>query len=155
MSLWVSYEMTVVVGVAAIVTQEAHRVPFCNVLWMLLHERLDAVPKRWNGLHVLVQAQNKAVLLVVVFHEFEGVIMYVAEQLDAWFHAPVVVKLVHQRVSEEEAGLEPTHMPVADGVSIDDLTLCHVFPDFSCLVLIDEVRERPVLLGDLPIVCFS
>lgn len=42
-------------------------------------------------------------------------------------------------------------MPVAYGISIDDLSLSHILSDFPRLVLIDEVREGPVLGGYLAV----
>lgn len=48
--------MTMIVVLAVIVAQELHRVALRNVLGILLHEGLDAVPHGRNCLDVLVQA---------------------------------------------------------------------------------------------------
>lgn len=64
--------------------------------------------------------------------------MDVAEQLYTWFDAPVVLELVHERMSEEEAGLKAAHVSIADRVAINDLPLRHVLANFPCPVLVDE-----------------
>ena len=144
-----------VIAFTIIIAQKGHGVIVRDVLWMLLYEALDTIPKCWNRLHILVQTQDKAVLLLIVFHEPEGVVVDIAKKLYTWLHTPVVLELVHQRMSEEKARLKSTHVPVADGVAIDDLALRHVFTDLARLVLVDEGGERPVLLGDLSIVSLS
>lgn len=47
--------MATVVGIAAIVTEEPHGVVWSNVLWVVLHELLGAVPEGFDGLGILVQ----------------------------------------------------------------------------------------------------
>lgn len=108
---------------------------------MGFHEFFGTVPECGDRLHVLVQTQDKAVLLFVVLHEFERVVMDVTEQLDTWFYPPVVFELVHERVSEEKARLEATHMPIADRVAVDNLPLGHILTNFSCFVLVNERWE--------------
>ncbi len=133
--------MAVVVTFTIIVTQESHRVVLRNVLRVVLHEFLGAIQKCWDRLDVFVQAEDKAVLLLVVFHELEWIVVDVAEYLHAWLNTPVVLVVVHERVAKEEAGLETAHVPVADRVTVDDLPLRHVLTDFTGLVLVDERWE--------------
>ncbi len=147
--------MTVVVRGSAVVAQEAHRVAFGDVFGMRLGEVLHALPQRRDRLHVLVETQDEAVLLPVVAHVAEGVVVDVAEEIDARLHTPVPFELVHQRVAEKEAGFEAAHVSVADGVSVDDLPLRHVFPDRARLLLIDEVGEGPVFRRDLAVMGLS
>ena len=109
-----TYKMTVVVCLAIVITQETHRVISSDVLGVLLHERFRAVPQRWNRFDILVQAQHKAVLLLVILHVFEWIIVNVTKQLNARLNPPVVLELIHERMSEEEARLETAHMPIAD-----------------------------------------
>lgn len=146
-----AYHMTVIIGVSTIITQESHGVSFNDVLRVCLHELLGAVPKSWDSLDVFVQTQDETVLLFVIGHEFESIVVDIAEQLNAWLNTPVPLKLLHQRVLEEESRFESTHMAVADGVSIDDLALSHIFTDLAGFILVDVVWERPVLLGNLAI----
>lgn len=87
--------MAMVIGVAPIITQESHRVSFCDMLWVLLHISLYTIPKSRNCLHVLVQAEYEAVFLSMVAHEFEGIIVDVAVKLNARFHSPIPLILVH------------------------------------------------------------
>lgn len=150
-----TYEMAVVVGVATVVTQETHRVALDDVLGVILHELLRAVPEGGDGLDVFVEAEHEAVLLLILGHEAEGVVVDVAEELDARLDAPVPLVVHHQWLAEEEAGLEAAHVAVADGVAVDDLALGHVLADLLRLVLVDEIREGPVLLGDLAVVRLS
>lgn len=106
--------MALVVGVSVVVTEEFHRVVFVDVLGMLLDELLDTVPEGGNGLDVLVQADDKAVFLLVVSHELEGIVVNVAEQLDTRLDSPVPFVVHHQGLSEEEARFEPAHVTVTD-----------------------------------------
>ena len=106
--------MAVIVAFAIVVAQKRHGIVLCNVLWVLLYKTLDAIPQGWNGLDILVQAQDKAVLLLIVLHEPKRVVMDIAEQLHTWLNTPVVLELVHERMTEEETGLEAAHVPVAD-----------------------------------------
>jgi len=67
--------MAAIVCLAAIIADEGHRVISSDVFRVVPHEFLDAVPKSRDSLNVLVQAQDKAVLLVVLVHEAEGVVV--------------------------------------------------------------------------------
>lgn len=144
-----------VVVLAVVVAEEAHRVVLCNVLWVVLHEFLDTVPESRNGLDVFVETEHKAVLLALLLHQPEGVVMNVAEDLDAGLNTPVVIVVHHEGLAEKEARLESAHVTIADGVSVDDLALPHVLADLLGPLLINVRRERPVLLGDLAIMCCS
>ena len=143
--------MALVVGLAAIVTEERHGVALGNVLGVVLHELGDAIPKGGDGLEILVKAEHEAVLLVVLVHVTERIVVNVAVELDAGLNTPVVVVVHHERLTEEEAGLETTHVAVADAVTIDDLALLHVLANLLSLLLVDVRRERPVLGRDLSI----
>lgn len=147
--------MTLVVCFSAIVTQEAHRVAFGNVLGASGHELLDAIPERGNGIKILVQAEHKAVLFVVLLHVSERVKGNVAEELDAGLHTPVVLIVEHQWMAEEEARLIAAHVAVALRISVDDLAFLHVLTHFLGLVLIDPVGVRPMLFGDYSVVSCS
>lgn len=147
-----AYKVAFVVGLAAVVAEEAHGVALGNVLWVVLDKLLDAIPESGDGLDVLVQAKNEAVLLVVLVHEAEGVVVDVAEQLDAGLHTPVVVVVEHELLSEEETGLKSAHVAVADAVAIDDLFGSHVLAHLLGLLLVDVRRERPMLLGNQAVV---
>ena len=125
------------------------------MLRVVLDELLDAVPKSRDGLDIFVETEHEAVLLLILGHEAEGVVVDVAEELDARLDAPVPLVVHHQWLAEEEAGLEAAHVAVADGVAVDDLALGHVLADLLRLVLVDEIREGPVLLGDLAVVRLS
>ena len=81
--------------------------------------------------------------------------MNVAEEFDTRFDSPIILELIHQWVSEEEARLIPTHMSVADRVTVDDFPLRHIFTDFPGLFLIDPSGKRPMFVRNLSIVCLS
>ena len=147
--------MTVVVRLPAIVTQKSHRVAFGDMFWMRFRKVLHAIPQLRNRLRILVETQDETVFLPVVAHVPEGIVVDVAEEIDAWLHTPVPFKLIQQRVAEKEARLEAAHVSVADGVSVDDLPLRHLFPDLARLLLIDEVGEGPVFCRNLAIMSLS
>lgn len=146
-----TYEVAAVVGFASIVTEEAHGVVLGNMFRVVLDELLGAVPERGDCLLVLVQAKDKAVLLVAFLHDTERVIVDVAVKLDGGLDAPVVLVVHEQRLTEEESRLESAHVAVTDGVAVDDLALSHIFTDLACLFLVDPLGERPVLGSNLSI----
>lgn len=147
-----TYEMAAVVRLAAVVAEEAQRVVLGDVLGVVLDELLGALPERGDRVNVLVQAQHERVLLLVLGHEAEGVVVHVAEELDAGLDAPVVLVVEHERLVEEEARLEAAHVAVADGVAVDDFALLHVGAHALRLVLVDPLGEGPVLGGDEAVV---
>jgi hypothetical protein len=150
-NLEIGPEVAVVVGLAVIVADELEGVILGDVLGEGLGEVLGGVPEGGDSLDILVQTEGEAVLLLVLGHELEGVVVDVAVQLDAGFYAPVPFVVEHQGVTEEEAGLVAAHVPVADGVAVDDLLLLHFLANTGGLVLIDPLGEGPVLLGDLAV----
>jgi hypothetical protein len=85
----------------------------------------------------------------------------ITEQLDRGLDSPVVIVISQQRVSEEElvisTGLESgegtytrvvsTHIPVCDGVTVDDLFPDHILSGFCSLFLVNPARQ---LRTDVP-----
>ena len=136
--LEVGPKMAIIIGFTVVITQEVHRVIFGDMLRVSLDEFLSAIPQRRNRVSIFVQAQHKAVLFLVVLHELERIVLQIAEKLHAWLDAPVVLKLVHQGMAEEEAGLETTHMSITDRITIDNLALRHVLANLARLVLVYE-----------------
>jgi hypothetical protein len=154
-NLKVGPEMAVVVCLTAIVTEKLHRVVLDNVLREVLGKVLGSVPKRRDGLDVLVQAEGEAVLLLVVGHVLERVVFDVAKQLYARLHAPVPLVVEHQGMAEEEARFITAHVSVADRVTVDDLLLLHLLTDLGGLVLVNPLGKRPMLLGDFSVLGLS
>lgn len=143
--------MAVVVVFTTVVTQELHRVVGCNVLGVVLDKLLGALPQSRNSSRVLVQTENEAVLFALLGHQTEGIVVDVAVELDGGLHSPVVFVVHHQRLAEEEARLEAAHVSVGNRVAVDDFALSHVLANLLGLVLVNPLRERPVLLGNLAI----
>ena len=150
-NLEVGPEMAVVVGLAAVVTEELHGVVLDDVLGVVLGEVLGGIPEGGDGLDVFVETESEAVLLLVLGHELEGVVVDVAVELDAGLDTPVPLVVKHQGVAEEEARLVAAHVPVADGVAVDDLLLLHGLANLGGLVLVNPFGEGPVLCGNLAI----
>lgn len=147
--------MALVVVLTTIITEEAHRVVGRDMLGVVLHELLGASPEGRNGVDVLVKRENETVLLVVLMHDTERVVVDVAEELDGGLNTPVVLIVHHEFLSEEETRLESTHVTVADGITIDNLSLVHILTDLAGLLLVNPLRERPVLLGNQTIVSLT
>lgn len=147
--------MTLVVGLSTVVTQEIHRVTRGNMLGVVAHKLLHAIPQSRDSVEVLVQTQHKTVFLVVLLHKPERVHGEVTEQLDARLHPPVEFVVHHQRMTEEKSRLIATHMPVALRVAVDDFLLSHLLPGLLGLLLVNPLGIGPVLLGDGPVVCCS
>ena len=129
--------MALVIRVSVVIAKESHRILGVDVLRVIFDELLHTLPESWNCLDVFIQAQDEAVLLLIVLHKSEWIVVNVAEELHARLHAPVVFELVHDRMAEEEARLVPTHVPIADGVAVDDLPLPHILANSLGLLLID------------------
>lgn len=134
-----THKVTLVVSLAAIITQKTHRVAVRDMLRVLLHELLHRTPQARDGVVVLVQTQHKAVLLVVFFHVAEWVKADITEELNAGLHAPVVLIVQHQWVPEEESGFITAHVTVALRVAVDDLLLSHLLSDLLRLLLVDPL----------------
>ena len=148
-----TYEVALVVGLTAVLTDKVHGVAAGNVLGMVLHKLLDAIPQGRDRLVVLVQTDDKTVLLVVFLHKAEWVMAHVAEELNAGLHAPVVLVVHHERMAEEEAGLVAAHMAIALRITVDDILATHLLSHRSGLVLVNPLWIGPVLFGNLAIVC--
>jgi hypothetical protein len=133
--------MAVIVGLSTVVTQESHGVSFCNVLGVRLHILLGTFPECRDSLYVFVKTEYETVLLLVVGHELKNIIVDVAVQLDAWLDSPVPFVVVHQGLTKEEAGLESTHVTVADGISVDDLLRRHILSNLASPVLVNVFGE--------------
>ena len=122
---------------------------------MFADELLDTIPEGRDRLDVFVETDDETILLVVVGHELKGVVGDVTEKLDAGLDAPVPFVFEHQLVAEEEAGLKSTHVTVADRVAVDDLLLRHLLPRLLSSILVDEIREGPVLAWNLAVSGFA
>lgn len=83
--------VALVIGFTAVITKELHRIAFRKILGMLPDEffisdvsgwqiscyiffTFDSVPKSGDGLDVLKQGNGKAVHLVLILHNKEGII---------------------------------------------------------------------------------
>lgn len=150
-----THKVALVVSVTAVVTEESHRVVLGNVLGVVGHKLLGAVPESRNGINVLVERENEAVLLVVLVHDTEGVVVDIAEELDRGLNTPVVLVVHHDLLSEEETRLESAHVAVADGVTVDDLAGGHILTNLLGLLLVNPLRERPVLLRNQTVVSLT
>lgn len=95
--------MAMVVGHAAIITQKAYRIVLGNVLGIVLHKLPSAVPQGRYGLHIFVQAEHEAILLLILGHIEKRIVVDVAKQFDGGFDTPVEFVVEHKRLSIEEA----------------------------------------------------
>lgn len=143
-----TYEMTLVISLTTVITQESHRVPFGDMLRIRLHEFLCTIPQRRDSLVVLIQTQHKTILLLVIHHVPERIKRDVAIQLNAGFHAPVVFVVEHELVTEKEARFVAAHVSVALGIAVDYFALFHVFAHLGGFVLINPFWVGPVFFGD-------
>lgn len=136
-----TYKVTLVISIAVIIAEDFQRVVFVDVFRMLLDELLDTVPERGNSFDILVKRDNETIFFLVVAHELEWIIVNITEKFNTWLNSPVPFVIHHQGLSEEEARFESAHMSIADGITVDDLPLCHIFSNLSCLVLVDPRRK--------------
>ena len=131
--------MTVIVGLSIIITQPLQGITCRDVLGKFLHEFLRTVPYRRDGFRIFVQTYYKTILFLIFRHNLERIEANVTVELDTWLDTPVPFVVLHQGLTEKETRFEAAHVSVADGVSIDDLPLCHVFSHLFRFVLIYEV----------------
>ena len=144
--------MALVVGLTTVLADEVHGVAGGDVLGVVLHKLLDTIPQGRDGLVVLVQTDDKAVLFAVFLHEAEWVVGHVAEELNAGLHAPVVLVVHHERMAEEEARLVAAHVAIALRITVDDLPATHILSHLPGLVLVNPLWIGPVLFRNLAIV---
>ena len=142
--------MTQAVRSSAIVREEVHRVVRRDVLWILLDKFRHCIPERRDRLHVFQHRERETwagwrvsfarepsgyriltVRFVVLFHEYERVVLDVAEVLDIrsrrqsgsieqrgdgcdLLDSPVVSVLLQQLVVVEKSRVEPTHVAICE-----------------------------------------
>ena len=147
-----TYKMAMVVCFSTISTKPIHGVAFCHVLRMFFHVSLCAVPKGLNRLDIFVETQHKTVFLAIISHKFKWIIADIAEKLNTWLDAPIPFVIIHDGLPKEKPRLKATHMPVADRVPINNFLFSHLLPHLGSLILIDVIRERPMLMRDFCIV---
>lgn len=149
-----THKMAKVICLPSILADEFQVIVLYNMLRVLLHEFLDTIPDRSYGVSVFIQTDNKAIFLLVVFHELERVETDVTEIFDAGLHSPIVVEFLEELLAEKESRFKTAHVSVADGISVDDLFLLHILPNLGGFCLVDKVRERPVLFRNDSIMRF-
>jgi hypothetical protein len=147
--------MAVVVSLAIIIRDELKSIALGQMFRVLLHEPLGAFPERGDRLNVLVQTDDKTVLLVVLGHELKDVIVDVTEELNAGLDAPVPLVLKHERVAEEKTTFVSAHVTVALGITIDDLALKHILTNVGGLLLVDPIGVGPMFLRNQAVPSFS
>lgn len=147
--------MALVISLTTIITQESHRVSFCNMLRVRLHKFLRTIPQRRDSVVILIQTQHKTILLLVIHHIPEWIKRDVAKELNTGFHAPVVLVVEHELMAEKESRFVAAHMSVAFRVAVNDFALFHVFADLGGFVLIDPFGIRPVFLWNEAVVGLS
>lgn len=146
--------MAHVVALSSITTDEVQAIIVHNMLRMIFNKLLRTIPERRHCLLILVHADHKAILPPLIAQNLERVIRDIAVILDIGFHAPIVIIIQHQRVSEEEPRLIAAHVSIALGASIDDFALLHVLSRRGSFLLINPAWKVPVFLRDTTVVCF-
>ncbi len=83
----------------------------------------------------------------MILHPSENVVIYVAEEMDFWFHAPVVPRVGECRMFVEHAAVPATHLVVADHVAVLHFLLVEDVCGFVEQVAVDPVRDSPMFFG--------
>ena len=91
--------------------------PLARIVWMyvsriVLDELLRFWPQRRNAVGVIVDVDVEAVRFVVVLHPSKDIVIHIAEEVDVWFHPPVVLDVLERRVLAEHAAVPPTHLVI-------------------------------------------
>lgn len=145
--------MTHVVSFAIIIGHESHEIVCSNVIGVLFHVLFHAVPESDNSFAILVQRNNKAILLLLSAHKGERILRYVTEVLNARLNSPIVVVGFQQVMAEEEAGFETTHVAVTSRAAINHIL--HVVARLCSLVLVNPLGIAPMFLGYFAILSFA
>lgn len=120
-----------VIRVSSVLAEVAHRVVRCDVLRVLLDKLLHRGPQRRDRLLELEQCDRKpydvphsggrrtveegvrrTVNLVMVFHVQERIFIDHAVEVNVGLDAPIVLVLLQERMTEEEPGVETTHVAI-------------------------------------------
>lgn len=131
--------MAVVVGFSTVIADEFHGISLGDMLRVTTCELLHTIPQGRNGRCILIQTDDKAVLLVVLLHEAERIRVDITVELNARLNAPVVLEVHHERVAEEEPGLVTAHMAVTLRAAVNNLLAVHFLSRFFGLVLVDPL----------------
>lgn len=118
------------------------------MLWKAVLEFSYGVPKAGDRFDVLVEADDKTVLYLVLGQEAERVEGNIAKQIHTWLYSPIVVVIHHQRMAEEKARFKSAHVAVIDGITVNDTAGAHHFSYIFGALLIDPLGKRPVLFID-------
>lgn len=137
--------LVVVLGPSVLVGEPVHGVVLVEVV-VMAGEELDGFwPEGCNRLGRVVEVDGEAVGLVVVLHEAEDVVVDVAEEVDVWLDAPVVLHVLQGGMLVEHARVPAAHLVVGEHVGILDVLL---FQDVGRLfeqILVDPTGDFPVL----------
>jgi len=78
-NLKVTPEVALIIRLTAVIGKETHAIIFRKVLWVHLDEFFGGSPERWYRLNILVKGNGESINLLIILHEQEWVIVYVAE----------------------------------------------------------------------------
>ncbi|KAH3671074.1 hypothetical protein OGAPHI_000785 [Ogataea philodendri] len=140
--------MAQVVRVAVVVRDEVHERVFVLCSRVLAQEFFDRVPQGRDRGVELVDRNREPVHLVVLPEHRKWVVINVAVEIHVRLHSPVIPVLLQERVSVEESRVISTHVAITLRVCVDNAHVGHLVPLLSGLVLVDEVRVRPVFCWD-------
>ena len=151
--LEIAEELTVIVAhPLVLVNQIANASIRMDILGVRLKKRLRLVPQARKAARVVQDEHVKPVDLVVILHELEDIVLYVAEEMHVRLDAPVVLEGVgdEERVPVEEAGVPAAHVAVGEEVALADADRVQVREAVVVAFLVDPggVRVRPVRDGD-------
>lgn len=80
-------------------------------------------PESRQSLGIIIERDSEAVRLVVVLHVPEYVVVYVTEEVDFRFDAPVPARVLQSRVLVEHAAIPSAHLVVRHHVCVLDSLL--------------------------------
>lgn len=125
-----------------------------DILRMRFDKSLRFRPQGWHGLRSVVKINSKSIGLVVVLHVAENVVVYIAEEVDFGFDAPVVADMFQGRMFVEETAVPPAHLVVGDQVPVLDVLLHENLGRLFEEIEVDPSGDIPVFLGYRVIVAF-
>ena len=96
----------------------------------------------------VVEVDGEAVGLVAVLHEAEDVVVNVAEEVNLWLDAPVVLHVFESWVFVEHARVPAAHLVVAQHVRVLNIVLLEDVCALDKQVMVDPAGDFPVLCRD-------
>ena len=88
------------------------------MLWILCNELLYCRPQSLDRDRRIVDVNDKSISFVVDLHEFEDIVVNVAEELNLGLNSPIPSVFSQSRMPIEHAGVPSAHLMISNVIII-------------------------------------